>query len=840
MRSRRKMTVEALEDRRMLATFTVSNLIDGAVVAAGDLPGSLRQAIFDANNTAGDDEIVFNGTVGTIALSAGELAITGPLDIAGPGQSELTIDAGDGMNGVFGDGDGWRIFNIDDGNSAITIDVTIRGLTLTGGDVKDAAAQMTNEVGEGGGAILTRENLTVIDSTISGNSVLRDDTGVYSSGGTGGGGISNRGGELVVSGCTLMGNTCLSYGSYGFDGSEPIGSGGGIYSRDGSLTVMDSTITGNSANNQGGGIASWYGDLTVVDSTISGNSAIGFFDLGMYGVQAIGAGGGISSFTSSGPARSIHIENCEIVDNSSNSRGGGIELGAGLGTLNTLVTGSNISHNTAGSTGGGIRNTSADVTIVDSTLNMNSARSGGGIYSSGGSASLTISNATISNNSATSGSGGGINGVVDISDSTVTNNTATSRGGGISGSGSVTRSKILNNSSGGRGGGINSAASLQITDSTIDGNSTTGDAANGGGVFLSTGWLRISGSTISNNFTTGANSHGGGIFNGTDISGHPTLISNSTISGNSTADGRGGGVYILEWAEIHNSTITNNTASVGLGSGVAILGNSVVQRITLDTTIVAGNTNEDLAVVGGTTNRFESAGYNFIGTGNLYSGANNAVDVFNQPGDTTGVMDPMLGPLQDNGGLTFTHALLPGSQAIDMGNPGFTSPPDFDQRGAGFDRVVGGRIDIGAFEVQGTATLAGDFDGDGDIDGRDFLAWQRGQSPTPLSSGDLSDWHENYGSSGLSAVSAPLVAEEAETENEITSRHVSFWIDSAVERETVTATVADEDVEFIGSVDRAFDELSTVPMRSVRGFGEMVARRGAARAATLMVFEKAL
>src|SRR5213075_1699501 len=62
--------------------------------------------------------------------------------------------------------------------------------------------------------------------------------------------------------------------------------------------------------------------------------------------------------------------------------------------------------------------------------------------------------------------------------------------------------------------------------------------------------------------------------------------------------------------------------------------------------------------------------------------------------------DPVLGPLQENGGPTFTYALLPGSPAIDAGDPSFTPPPFYDQRGAGFDRVVNGRIDIGSFEVQ--------------------------------------------------------------------------------------------------------------------------------------------
>jgi hypothetical protein len=64
----------------------------------------------------------------------------------------------------------------------------------------------------------------------------------------------------------------------------------------------------------------------------------------------------------------------------------------------------------------------------------------------------------------------------------------------------------------------------------------------------------------------------------------------------------------------------------------------------------------------------------------------------------------MLGPLQNNGGPTFTHALLLGSPAINAGDPNFTPPPFFDQRGIGYDRVVNGRIDIGALEVQPTPT----------------------------------------------------------------------------------------------------------------------------------------
>jgi hypothetical protein len=66
--------------------------------------------------------------------------------------------------------------------------------------------------------------------------------------------------------------------------------------------------------------------------------------------------------------------------------------------------------------------------------------------------------------------------------------------------------------------------------------------------------------------------------------------------------------------------------------------------------------------------------------------------------------DPILGPLQDNGGPTFTHQLLTVSPAIDAGDPNFIPPPGFDQRGPGYDRVVNGRIDIGSFEVQPVPT----------------------------------------------------------------------------------------------------------------------------------------
>src|SRR5262249_56575096 len=92
-----------------------------------------------------------------------------------------------------------------------------------------------------------------------------------------------------------------------------------------------------------------------------------------------------------------------------------------------------------------------------------------------------------------------------------------------------------------------------------------------------------------------------------------------------------------------------------------------------------------------------SAGRSLFGSGSGGSGY--------APRDLLAV-DPLLGPLQDNGGPTQTMALLPGSPAIDSGDN--TDAPEWDQRGPGYPRIVNGTIDRGAFEVQAT-TAPGSF-----------------------------------------------------------------------------------------------------------------------------------
>ena len=227
----------------------------------------------------------------------------------------------------------------------------------------------------------------------------------------------------------------------------------------------------------------------------------------------------------------------------------------------------------------------------------------------------------------------------------------------------------IRNGQGGFGGGIlnGSGATLTVTNSTISGST----AAFGGGIF-NTGPLTIANTTVTGNTA----SEGGGVYSNSSLT-----ITNSTISGN-TVNSEGGGIVNLGTAAITNSTLSGNSGSTG--GGIFTIGAVQIG----DTVLKAGASGVTIANNGGTVT---SIGYNLSSDdgGGFLTG----------PGDQINT-DPLLGPLQDNGGPTFTHELLPGSPAIDAGEPNFTPPPFFDQRGPGFDRVVNGRIDKGSFEVQ--------------------------------------------------------------------------------------------------------------------------------------------
>jgi predicted outer membrane repeat protein len=157
-------------------------------------------------------------------------------------------------------------------------------------------------------------------------------------------------------------------------------------------------------------------------------------------------------------------------------------------------------------------------------------------------------------------------------------------------------------------------------------------------------------------------------------------VSNSTFSGNiatNGVDGDGGAIWVQDsTATITNSTFSGNTADTDSGGGVRNAGNAT---LTLSNTLLANN-----------------AGGNCSGT--VTDGGGNLEWPDASCGFATPSADPKLGPLQDNGGPTQTHALLAGSAAIDAAVD--CSPPTTDQRGVA--RPQGVACDIGAFELDDT------------------------------------------------------------------------------------------------------------------------------------------
>jgi predicted outer membrane repeat protein len=340
-----------------------------------------------------------------------------------------------------------------------------------------------------------------------------------------------------------------------------------------------------------------------------------------------------------------------------------------------------ITENTAG-TGGGIFNTGyGTMTLNDCVVSFNTAASAGGIQNQG--ISMTLNNCQVVNNTArgpVGGFGGGIASllrevVMNINNSVIANNSAERDGGGIYSQSmlTLTDSTVSENTAQHNGGGIinGDLGTLTVVQSTIDDN--TADVG-GGGVY-STDMVMISDSTIANNTATS-----------TDM---PTA---SAVTG-------GGGVIATAGARvtIANSTIANNSTGWD-GGGVEYLQPAFGSYLSLFDTIVADNS----AMDGGpdAAGALTSQGHNLIGIGDGASG----LDPSDLVGSSDQPLDPMLGPLQDNGGPTQTMALLPGSPAVDAGDNG--NAPDFDQRGPGFDRIVGGTIDIGAYEAQIGQTTA--------------------------------------------------------------------------------------------------------------------------------------
>jgi hypothetical protein len=363
--------------------------------------------------------------------------------------------------------------------------------------------------------------------------------------------------------------------------------------------------------------------------------------------------------------------------------GGGISVSSG-GTL--TLTNCTVSGNSARQ-GGGISN-AGTLTVIGSTIstNFDEGSVGGGIFNAG---TLTVSNSTFAGNETTDQGGGIFNaGTLTVSDCTLTGNLGVEAGGGIfndhSGTLTVSSSTLSANDTL-VGGGIYNGGTLTVSSSTLSANLAT----EGGGIFNGgTG-------TMSETLVAANTAHfGGGIYNqGTLTVTDSTLESNSATPNPAFPNPLGGGIRNSGTLTVTSSTLSSNSASSGGG-----IFNFSVGTLTLQNTIAAGNRSSPDSGPDINGRAQSGSSYNLVGIADSTLSGISAGSQGNQIGTLDSPIDPLLGPLQDNGGPTQTMALLPGSPARGAGDP--TDAPEWDQRGPGFPRVVNGAMDIGAYQVQ--------------------------------------------------------------------------------------------------------------------------------------------
>jgi hypothetical protein len=678
-----------LECRCVPATITPTTLADG-----GRGSGSLRDAIlmFNADTGIGDDIIQLQS--GTYALTLRNLGgvhetdgLTGDLNltqashhwiIQGAGSSGATatiIDAGQLQD---------RVFEIvTPGTQVVLRDLVIRGGLAQDDGSNGALAGTTNALG---GGILNNGGDVTLDNVVLQNNVARG-----GGGGTGRSGYNARGGALYSSGgtVTIADSTIANdQATGGFGGSAhypiPAGAGGeaqggGLYALGGALTISNSTVSGNAVygghgglyietgcisgcvfgsnggTSQGGGLYVGGGALTVTNSTITANAVQGGDAFGFGGGGASQGGGLYANGT-------VTISDAMIAANTLRAgdgraagvcQGGGLYTGSGNVTVSDVMITANTLHGGDGLVGG--------------------ATQGGGLYA--GSATLMVRNSTISANTLQGGPG-----AYDLFGSGAGGN---AQGGGLytlGGAQTISHSTLANNQATGGPGGQGGLASGSFF---IPGGA--GGNAQGGGLYATGGLLTFEDSTAAGNSVRGGDGGSGG-----------------QLGGDGGA-GEGGGLWVsvgatvqVSFSTIANSHATGGTHGHGLPDGHdgPATGGGLYDQGMLQTsdTILAGNT-----VTGAGTNtspdlfgNLGSLGYNLIGNSQGGSGFD--------PSDLLDV-DPLLGPLQYNGGPTQTMALRPGSPALNAGDPNQLGTTD--QRGV----VRSGGVNIGAYQASASALL---------------------------------------------------------------------------------------------------------------------------------------
>lgn len=696
------------------ADYTVTNTADSG-------PGSLRQAIFDSNANPPASPSVntiafaiptsdpnFTGTIWNIFLTSGEPAITSNVVISGPGANKLTVRRS--AAALF------SIFTVNPGPT-----VTISGLTIFGGlGTSDSNGQQF------GGGIYNSGTLTVTACTVQSN--LADPSNAY------GGGIYNLG-SLNLERSTLSNNSALSGAGLYNNGTAIVtnstfnrnrisnGSGGGIYNN-GTLTVTNVTLSQNQAVT-GGGIYNNSGTLYLRNSIVAAQLAGGdisgggvFNDLGhnfLGGNPMLNALGNYG-----GPTQTMTPQSgSPVIDAGDNAvlsapynlatdqrglaralpAGGTVDIGAveldSLQSGNAFVvnTTDDLSYDSCGVAHCSLRDAFAAAAGHDGTITFSIPTTDPGYDATTGrytikpASAYTVGVYDVNNRLAVNGPGANtltidlqtaafgffVNRQTTFTLSGVTVSNAHSPGGGgamfIEGYGptkAILLDCVFSNNLAVNGGAIGVNGELYvarcafINNSAVNSGTPADDLGNGGAIhYQQYGQaLTVLDSTFVNNI---ASNRGGAIYH--KCCSGPAVLVNNTIVGNTAADGGGYNSVSTDAAgDFRNNILFGNIAPIGPD--------------------VSGNT--------------FSTGYNLIGNS---SGASSLAAT-----DLIGA-NPRLSTLGDHGGRTPTMSLMAGSPALNAGDPAFSGfafnpPMDFDQRGQGFQRVAGPRIDIGALENQ--------------------------------------------------------------------------------------------------------------------------------------------
>ncbi|OWK43777.1 choice-of-anchor Q domain-containing protein [Fimbriiglobus ruber] len=428
----------------------------------------------------------------------------------------------------------------------------------------------------------------------------------------------------------------------------------------------------------------------------------------------------------------------------------------GILTLSNVTLSNGLAQGGAGGTGGGGAGLGGAIYVNQGTVNLfNDTLTGNQAVGGSGGAGASVSRGGGGLNGAgdASGDGGGPNG-----GASGTGNGATGLNGGFGGGGGGGTDGVVGNGAnmsgggggfGGFGGGGGAGGSGSGTGAAggaggfggFGGGGAGGGLGGPGGGQGSGGQGGFGGGFGENGATAtggggGGAGLGGAIFNlgGTVVAANTTISGNTAKGGDAAAPGAGagsgygGGIFNLNGAvTLTNVTDAANTVSAGAGAGAGQAAAGALYNLSLNVgTATAGQT---AAVTLANSILANSTGGASIDLFNDQENGTAAINVTaptlvsvsignaNTSGTISGqtlvlVANPLLGPLQNNGGATQTMALLSGSPAIDAGNNAAltttslgTSPPFYDQRGLGFNRVSNGKVDLGAFEVQVPVTV---------------------------------------------------------------------------------------------------------------------------------------